>query len=94
MPYYRKKPKIVQARRLGTNNENINEMADWIGEDAEIVRTERPQSTTYALHIHTLEGTMIATPGDFVIKGVAGEFYPRKEEIFRQTYEEVPRGQL
>jgi hypothetical protein len=37
--------------------------------------------------IQTLEGKHIVTPGDFVIRGVSGEFYPCKPDIFRQTYE-------
>ena len=39
--------------------------------------------------IDTLEGRMKACPGDFIIKGVKGELYPCKPEIFNQTYEEV-----
>ena len=41
------------------------------------------------LLIGTLEGTMAAAPGDWVIKGVAGEFYPCKPDIFEATYEPV-----
>jgi hypothetical protein len=41
------------------------------------------------LVIHTLEGNHNASPGDFIIKGVAGEFYPCKPEIFALTYEPV-----
>jgi hypothetical protein len=41
------------------------------------------------LHIPTLEGDMIARPGDYIIKGVNGEFYPCKPDIFAKTYEEV-----
>jgi len=39
--------------------------------------------------IPTLEGTMTANPGDYIIKGVAGELYPCKPEIFAATYEEI-----
>lgn len=39
--------------------------------------------------IDTLEGTMIVDYGDYIIKGVKGEFYPCKPDIFEQTYEEV-----
>lgn len=42
------------------------------------------------LFIETLEGTMEAKYGDFVIQGVAGEFYPCKPQIFKQTYDSVP----
>jgi len=41
------------------------------------------------LEIQTLEGTMTASPGDWIIKGVQGEFYPCKPDIFEQTYEAV-----
>ena len=43
---------------------------------------------TYAM-IETLEGTMRANIGDWIIKGVKGEFYPVKNEIFLETYEKV-----
>jgi hypothetical protein len=42
-----------------------------------------------ALNIDTLEGTMRASPGDWIIRGVAGELYPCKPGIFAQTYEAV-----
>ena len=41
------------------------------------------------IEIQTLEGTMCAYPGDYIIKGVNGEFYPCKEDVFKKTYEEV-----
>jgi len=41
------------------------------------------------VYIHTLEGDMCALPGDWIIRGIKGEFYPCKPEIFQQTYEEV-----
>jgi hypothetical protein len=41
------------------------------------------------MNIHTLEGNMIASVGDWIIKGVKGEFYPCKPDIFESTYEEV-----
>jgi hypothetical protein len=41
------------------------------------------------ISIRTIEGTMDATPGDWIIKGVAGEFYPCKPDIFEATYEAV-----
>ena len=41
------------------------------------------------LNIQTLEGTMEASVGDYIIKGIQGEFYPCKEDIFHLTYDEV-----
>ena len=40
--------------------------------------------------IDTLEGTMRAMPGDYVIRGTKGEFYPCKPDIFAETYEHLP----
>jgi hypothetical protein len=37
--------------------------------------------------IHTLEGTLAASPGDWIVRGVKGEFYPVKPDIFNETYE-------
>ena len=39
--------------------------------------------------VHTLEGDMVANEGDYIIKGIKGEFYPCKPDIFKETYEEV-----
>lgn len=41
------------------------------------------------VRINTLEGVMTASPGDFIIKGVKGEFYPCKPDVFEKSYEEV-----
>lgn len=41
------------------------------------------------LKIHTLEGEMTASVGDYIIKGVNGEFYPCKPDIFHKTYEKI-----
>ena len=41
------------------------------------------------IKIHTLEGEYTASPGDIIIKGVEGEFYPCKQNIFKKTYDEV-----
>jgi hypothetical protein len=45
--------------------------------------------TETSLHIETLEGILTASPGDWVIKGVNGEFYPCKPDVFEKTYEPV-----
>ena len=44
---------------------------------------------TATITIHTLEGDMKAKQGDYIIKGVKGEFYPCRKDIFEQTYEEI-----
>ena len=76
---YRKKPVIIEA--IQWTGKNLSEIDDFIGETVE------NKGTT--LVIHTLEGDMEASIGDYIIKGVNGEFYPCKPNIFAKTYEEV-----
>ena len=84
MAQYRKKPVVVDAHRWDGNLETLEAWVDpfpaskhWRLEDGG------------ALLIPTLEGVMRAQKGDWIIKGVAGEFYPCKPEIFARTYEAV-----
>ena len=93
MPKFRKKPVVVEAVRwTGSNLEEIrnfvgsNLIEDWV-EFFDIKRTLKEMLVGIA--IDTLEGTMIVDYGDYIIKGVKGEFYPCKPDIFEQTYEEV-----
>ena len=66
----------------------------WTGDGADILewmgRGGDWSQDTSELKIHTLEGVMTASSGDWIIKGVAGEFYPRKPDIFDATYDKVP----
>lgn len=48
-----------------------------------------PEQNRFVILIDTLEGTMEANVGDYIIKGIKGEFYPCKPDIFEQTYEEL-----
>ena len=79
---YRKKPVEIQA--LQWTGDNMEEMIAF-GEGKCAVK---PLGQTVL--IATLEGTMIASKGDYVIRGVQGEFYPCKPDIFQQTYTRVP----
>ena len=60
---------------------NLSEIDNFMGRIVENKET--------ILVIHTLEGDMEASIGDYIIKGVKGEFYPCKPDIFAKTYEEV-----
>ena len=90
MPSYRKRPVVIEARQFTTNNEagspQMDELVNWINQG---------RSTAGAWHngtdlfIHTLEGEHRAIVGDWIIRGVAGEFYPCKPDIFKATYELV-----
>lgn len=80
MNKYRKKPVVIEE-------------VQWIG-NYEVIKDFMKQEpvTEYqneVLVIETLEGTMRADFGDYIIKGVNGEFYPCKPDIFEQTYEPV-----
>lgn len=77
---YRKKPVEVDAWRF--TGDNGYEVMDWIADAG-----HSSMVVNGALVIRTLEGEMRADPGDWVIKGVASEFYPCKPGIFEQTYE-------
>lgn len=69
------------------------ELARWCGGVSHMMLNEedRPGNPEYVNHILilTLEGNMKALPGDYIIRGVQGEHYPCKPEIFEATYEEV-----
>ena len=87
---YQKKPVVIQAIRwLG---HNWNEVCDFIPVPEKAVGDETSCDPTgrMSVIIHTLEGDVRAEIGDWIIKGVKGEFYPCKDDIFRMTYEEVP----
>lgn len=78
---YRKKPVVIDA--VQWNGKNTKEIEDFVGADLKI----NPMGQEV---IRTLEGDMKLTEGDYIIKGVNGEFYPCKPDIFAKTYEPVP----
>lgn len=87
---YRKLPVIIEAAEITVKTEL--EIRNWSGgkvyPSPVLEPTEDNLSGVY-WQIDTLEGVMTAIPGDFIIKGVHGEFYPCKPDIFAKTYEEV-----
>ncbi|MBB3745004.1 hypothetical protein FHX10_004541 [Rhizobium sp. BK591] len=86
MAKFRKKPVVIEA--LQFNGSNFFEVLRFIGRSQEIVDNEMLHTTDHPV-IPTLEGEMTARPGDWIIKGVKGEFYPCKPDIFEATYEAV-----
>lgn len=86
---YRKKPVVIEAVQLSYfNNEHTQIMPVWILK-AVMNKTIELWSDGRAA-IQTLEGTMIAEKDDWIIKGIKGELYACKPEIFEATYEKVP----
>lgn len=84
---YRKKPVIIEAIQFEDNSDCIIEIHEFMGGDT--IRVNYEDKDNPYLKIETLEGTMKASVGDYIIKGVNGEFYPCKPDIFEKTYERV-----
>ena len=81
MPFYVKKPVVVEAIQwTGNNTQEID-----VFTESQFLEVER--NGVRMLAIFTLEGTMEARIDDWIIKGVNGEFYPCKPDIFDKTYE-------
>lgn len=85
MPKFRKRPVVIEAFQLPqASDDNTAPFLEW----AEKVGFENFVSDRdEGIAIDTLEGVMRADPGDWIIKGVKGEFYPCKPDIFVATYE-------
>lgn len=79
---YRKKPVEIEAIRW--TGSNISEVKRFMN-NAVMAFNEQ----NLKISIKTLEGVITASPYDYIIKGVKGEFYPCKPDIFEETYEEV-----
>lgn len=82
---YRKKPVVIEAIQWIGTKENIAEVLRFVPNP--ILLPSIKEKGQWELRIKTLEGIMKADIGDWIIKGVKGEFYPCKPDIFEQTYE-------
>jgi len=102
MTIYRSKPVEIEARQWEGTPEAATPIINWILEhggtarwheatetvydgEGEVLRVELPE----IIYIDTLEGTMAAKPGDWIIRGLEGEFYPCVDSVFRRKYEPV-----
>ncbi len=85
MRKFRKKPVVVEAVQYKPHG-NCNEVRAFVGQGPECVCTGE-SDVLYT--IETLEGPMHVATDDWIIKGIKGEFYPCKPDIFAETYEEV-----
>jgi len=84
MGKFRKKPVVIEAWKWDETKEMFIEIG--CNQMSSSGNTNRPDEMT-RLRIKTLEGTMSVNKGDWIIKGVKGEFYACKPDIFRMTYE-------
>jgi len=78
---FRKKPAVIEA--IEWSGLNVEEMEEFAGSAFGIIHSN------FSFEVVTLEDTMRAEVGDFIIKGVKGEFYPCKPDIFEMTYEKL-----
>ncbi len=94
--FFRKKPVVIEAMQYtGHNGHKLRNWSAGVVVESpvlEIIQDDNP-SGRY-VQIVTLEGTMTGIVGDWIIKGVNGEFYPCKPDIFAKTYEAVERSQV
>ena len=89
MTKYRKKPVVVDAWKF--TRKALENKPEWLVYDEKKVvgKSDSFTGDVVMLLLNTLEGHLWATEGDYIIKGVKGEVYPCKPDIFEQTYEEV-----
>ena len=86
---YRKKPITIEAIQwTGDNIMRIS--AFFYNNDSEAIYDSESKTFT----INTLEGQMVASIGDYIIKGIHGEFYPCKPDIFEESYELVEESHV
>ncbi len=83
---FRKKPVEVDALLVQQGYRNLQDIIVFVGADNLCPIERRPD---YVLKIKTLEGDMAIRWGDYIIRGVKGEFYPCRPDIFEETYEAV-----
>lgn len=88
--FYRKKPVVISAIQI--NEQSSDDVYVW--SDGNVIAspvleptTDNPKGVYW--QVKTLEGVMIAKPNDYIIRGVEGEFYPCRKDIFEKTYEQV-----
>lgn len=91
---FRKKPIEVEAVQYDGTPLSCHQIVSFTSNSntPAFLAPKRPHAPGFVLTIRTREGVMAVSPGDWVIRGVAGEHYPCKPDIFAATYEPVPDG--
>ena len=89
MEQYRKKPVVIQAVQWDGTEEMAKELIHKKLINAEISYASYNTETFCLFKIKTLEGTMLVSKDDYIIRGVQGEYYPCKPDIFQMTYEKI-----
>ena len=92
---FRKKPVVIEAMQFSGHMEDWQRIYDFCRDAMGLSRLTGPHPRPeddglYRASIETLEGALFVEPLDWIIRGVKGEFYPCKPEIFAETYEAIP----
>ena len=88
MPKYRKKPVVIEAWQFSKDNYNKG-APDFIRSEKTVILWSQHGGEVIGGEIETLEGEMTISENDYIIKGINGEFYPCKSDIFAKTYDLV-----
>ncbi len=88
--FYQKKPVVIEAIQFdGHNGWEIEQWSNKAAVTSPVLEPGPDNPSGAYMQIQTLEGMMTAKVGDFIIKGVKGEFYPCKSDVFDLTYEQI-----
>ncbi len=86
---YTKKPVMIEALQWDGSYESMMKIRETFSDLRCSSTYHQDNNTVQSFVVYTLEGQHVVSPGDFVIKGVKGEFYPCKPDIFELTYDKV-----
>lgn len=93
MPKFRKKPVIIEAIQWTNAPDNFTKILEWssgkVSSASPLIWPARAKDAWSCLQIETMEGCMLANLNDWIIRGVSGEYYPCKPDIFNKTYEKI-----
>lgn len=96
MKKYRKKPVVIEAKQFEYTSECLLELSRWMGNNMKTSGKDQHIGAKGWLQVMTLEDGQggqtvahIATEGDYIIKGIQGEFYACRSDIFEQTYDPI-----
>lgn len=84
---YKKKPVVIEAIQATGTPDSNREIIEWTKGSNTPASMDKNKDDIQQLSINTLEGAHWVTPGDYIIRGVKGEHYPCKPDIFEMTYE-------
>lgn len=88
MGMFRKKPVVIEARQYDGTPASARELINWTRNSKTRCYMDVNGEGERQLSINTLEGALWVSVGDWIIKGVANEFYPCKPDIFERSYEQ------